>query len=217
MTTDLTNINFDLLKFQNLKCHNIPNSKMTYSKSKLEYKGEKLIINTPKTFSWGVSLNDRFNNNEYQLPLVFDMSDNYEFCNTFTGLIQYLKELVLENKDNFNLYDLEKDDLKKWDKFLFTSAKTPDKRTLYCKIKTKKIFKGVNQGDVTFLTKIYHGDEEVDMLDYCDKRIDCETALHIEGLYLGGGNISLQMKLVEIQVEEVKKSSGEMIDRLLSV
>jgi len=189
-----------------------------------------LVISTSRLFSFGVSENKSQETgkvNGWTFPLCLWSRDGpteqeKDFTEAFTSIVDKCIEHLVENKEEIELYDLQKSDLEKskgglnplyWKKEKYSDPKTkkvslrvvPDSGpTLY----TKLIYSKKNE---KFLSQFYNmNDESVNPLDMMGKYCYTTSAVKIESIFIGS-KISLQVKLYEAVVEPTSTGMKRLI------
>ena len=176
-----------------------------------------LVLLTENLFSFGVSENKDVKTGEvngYVVPICLWSKDNpseteKEWVNTFDKIVEKCKDHILDVKDEIGKYDLEKNDLKKFnplywkrDKGKIVDGVGP---TLYAKViqskKTGKI--------ITSFVDETTG-EEVEATSLMGKYCYVKAAVKIESIYVGS-RLSLQVKLLECNVRMADSGSKRLL------
>lgn len=215
----------------------IPDStpKIEFKRINIQTKNEDgtvgdLVISTSRLFSFGVSENKSQETgkvNGWTFPLCLWSRDGpteheKDFTDTFTAIVDKCIEHLVENKEEIEMYDLQKSDLEKskgglnplyWKKEKYTDPKTKKVSlrvvpgsgpTLY----TKLIYSKKNE---KFLSQFYNmNDESVNPLDMMGKYCYTTSAVKIESIFIGS-KISLQVKLYEAVVEPTSAGMKRLI------
>lgn len=215
----------------------IPDStpKIEFKRINIQTKNEDgtvgdLIISTSRLFSFGVSetkSQETGNVNGWTFPLCLwsrDGPTEYEknFTDTFEAIVDKCITHLVDNKEEIEMYDLQKSDLEKskgglnplyWKKEKYTDPKTNKTSlrvvpgsgpTLY----TKLIYSKKNE---KFLSQFYDtNDEPVDPLSMMGKYCYTTSAVKIESIFIGS-KISLQVKLYEAVVEPTTSGMKRLI------
>ena len=168
-----------------------------------------LIFETEQCFSFGISPNTDVSSgklNGYVFPLCLYSKNGVtdrekEWVETINRVVEKCKDHVINNKEEIKQYDLERNDLKKFnpiywkrDKGKIVDGTGP---TLYAKLlhskKTNKI-----------MTLFYNdSDEQIDPLSLEKKYCFAKGTIKIESIFIGT-KISLQIKLYECAVKLLK-------------
>jgi hypothetical protein len=215
----------------------IPDStpKIEFKRINIQTKNEDgtvgdLVISTSRLFSFGVSESKSQETgkvNGWTFPLCLWSRDGpteheKDFTDTFTAIVDKCIEHLVENKEEIEMYDLQKSDLEKskgglnplyWKKEKYTDPKTKKVSlrvvpgsgpTLY----TKLIYSKKNE---KFLSQFYNmNDESVNPLDMMGKYCYTTSAVKIESIFIGS-KISLQVKLYEAVVEPTSAGMKRLI------
>jgi len=165
-----------------------------------------LIIPTSRLFSFGVSENTNPETkkvNGYVMPLCLYNRDGPSkeekaFVETFNNIVERCKDHLVENREEIEMYELEKRDLKKLNPLYWKREKgkiVPGTGpTLYVKLIVSK-----KQNKI--VSMFYnHNDEPVDPLKLLGKYCYATSAIKIESIFIGN-KISLQVKLYECEVK----------------
>ena len=143
--------------------------------------------------------------NGYTMPLCLWNKDGATeeektFTDVFNEVVEFIKDYVIENKNDIEKYDLEKGDLKKFNPLYWKreKGKIVEGRgpTLYSKLLVSKKEKRI-------MTTFYDADtqEEIeDPMDLLKKYCWVDAAIKIESIFIGT-KISLQVKLYEASVK----------------
>ena len=224
--TQLTNpFQFDKKKitFSKPEINTIPGSDITYKRIRLgtQYPDGTygdLILKTSMVFSYGVQENRDMKTNDingYTLPLCMWNKDGAskeekQFTDVNDQITEVAKDHLLKNKDDLELYDLERSELKKlnplyWkrEKGKIVEGRGP---TLYPKLLVKK------KENNKILTGFYKlsNDEKVDALDLKGKYCYVEAAIKYESIFIGT-KISLQVKCLEANVRTLDNSNKRLL------
>ena len=207
--TTIDNLDFNLIEFSKPEQNNIPGQKVTYSRVRVGIRkdGElcDLIIPSPANLTcWGLQENrDMVTQalNGYQLPIALWSNggakpEEKEFTDKFNDLCEYIKKHLVENRDELGKYDLEMNDLKKFNPLYWKmeKGKIVEGRgpTLYAKCMYDKKNEKINTIFVNEETQ-----QMVNPLSVLGKHSNVHFALKIEGIFIGT-RISFQVKLHEV-------------------
>lgn len=205
----------------------VPDTTIEYKRINISTRNEdgtegELVFPTSRLFSFGVSINEDPQTKKitgYTFPLCLWSRDGptqeeKEWIETFDKVVDCCIDHLVDNKEEADLFDLERSDLTKskgglnplyWKKEKVTDPETGKMvlrkveglgPTLYTKlIYSKKKDK--------FLTMFYDRDNNpIDARDLMGKYCHAEGAVKIESIFISGtGKISLQTKLYEAVVE----------------
>lgn len=212
MLTKASGYNVNRILFSKPIIGNVPNSTFTFKRINISTKNSdgsvgELIIPTERCFSFGVQENlglDKKTVNGYVLPICLFTKDaptkaEREWVDTFEAIVKRCSDYLIDHKDDLEEYELEEAHLKKLNPLYYKKEK--GKRvegagpTLYPKlIQSKKLDK--------IQTKIVDKrGNELDPLSIQKKYCYVKAAIKIEGIYIGGGKYTLQVKLYNAQVE----------------
>lgn len=176
-----------------------------------------LILPTESLYSFGLSDNVDPNtgkSNGLSMSLCMWAKDNASeaekaWTTTLDNIVEHVKDHVLDIKDEIGKYDLERNDLKKFnplywkrDKGKIVEGTGP---MLYVKlIHSKKQDK--------FITKFFdeESDEELDPTTLIGKSFYTTCAVKIESIYVGS-KISLQVKLFEANIRLLDTSRKRLL------
>lgn len=224
--TKVSGYNVNNMIFSEPQENKIPNSTFSYKRINISTRNNNgtigdLVLQTPTLFSFGVQENinpETQEVNGYIMPLCMwtkggCTDEEKEWTDTFNKICEHCKEHLIEHRTEFGKWDLEMNDLKKFNPLYWKR----DKRTglvengtgptLYPKlIMSKKLDKIMS----VFFDK-FTGDD-IDPLSILGKMCNVTAAVKIESIFIGN-KISLQVKLWETEVE--LKSVG--VKRLLQV
>lgn len=237
VVTPVKNYDTNRMIFTEPTSGTIPDStpKIEFKRINVQTKNEDgtvgdLVISTSRLFSFGVSENKSQETgkvNGWTFPLCLWSRDGpteheKDFTETFTSIVDKCIDHLTENKEEIEMYDLQKSDLEKskgglnplyWKKEKYTDPKTKKVSlrvvpgsgpTLY----TKLIYSKKNE---KFLSQFYNmNDESVNPLDMMGKYCYTTSAIKIESIFIGS-KISLQVKLYEAVVEPTSSGMKRLI------
>lgn len=214
--------NTNKLVFSKPVSSTIPNSALTFERIMISTKNNdgsvgELILPTfdptrnygnnskPELFSFGMSENTDMTSgkvNGYTVPICLwnkdgATNDEKAWTDTFDKIVEVCKDHVLSVKDEIGKYDLERNDLKKFNPLYWKrdKGKVVDGTgpTLYSKIiHSKKNDK--------FITQFYdYNGNPIDPMQLMGKRCYGRFAVKFESIFIGN-KISLQVKLYEAEV-----------------
>lgn len=224
--TMLSNFNVERTILGEPQKKTIPNSTLPYLKLPISVVNSDdtvgdFIILTPRLFSFGVQENFDLAKptqlNGYSLPLCMWSRDGAtdaekEWTDKFTEICEYIKKYLVEHKEELEKYDLNENDLKKFnplywkrDKGKIVEGTGP---TLYPKLicyppKKKKgeILSDQEANKKEIHTRFYDlKGEKIEPLTILSKQCYATTAIKLESVYVGS-KITLQFKVYEASVE----------------
>lgn len=191
----------------------------------------ELVLSTERLFSFGVSENTSQETgkvNGYTFPLCLWNRDNpteaeKAWTNTFNAIVNQCIDHLVENREEIDMFELQRSDLTKskgglnplyWKKEKHTnsSGKTVLRPvpgtgpTLY----TKLIF---SKKQDKFLSQFFdQNDDPVDPMQMMGKYCYTRAAVKIESIFIGS-RISLQVKLYEAVVEPTSGGMKRLLQR----
>ena len=177
-----------------------------------------LILPTSRLFSFGVGENTNPETrkvNGYVMPLCLWNRDGAskeekEWSGTFENIVETCKDHLVANREEIDMYELEKRDLKKFNPLYWKREKGKivegSGPTLYAKLISSK-----KQNKI--ITMYYNNDgEEVDPLSLLGKYCYAKGAVKIESIFIGN-KISLQVKLYECEVRIMDTGMKRMMKK----
>lgn len=228
--TQLTNFkNYDVnrLIFSNPEVGNIPGSvsKLTFKRIRIATKnvdgtiGDLVLATPPDLMCYGLQEQTDPSNgaiNGYQFPLVLwnrnsPTDDEKDFTSTIHKICDACKEHLVKNRDTIEKYDLEMNDLKKFNPLYYKmeKGKIVDGKgpMLYIKTLTSK-----KEGVIKVHTIFTDADnnEIISPMDLMGKRCYVRGAIKIESIFIGT-KISLQLKLFEAQVKVIDSAFKSLL------
>lgn len=223
--TSATGYNTDRLVFSDPQTGNIPNSvpAITFRRINIQTKNPDgtigdLIIPTTKLFSFGVSENtnpDSGKVNGYVMPICLWNKDSptqeeKDWSTTFDKIVDKCKDHLIENKDSLEMYDLERNDLKKLNPLYWKREKGKivegSGPTLYAKLIVSK-----KHDKIVSMFYDFEGNN-VNPLDLLQKYCYAKSAIKIESIFIGN-KISLQVKLYECEVKVSESGMKRLLKR----
>jgi len=175
--------------------------------------GELILLTPPNLMSFGLQENIEMgtgNVNGYQFPMCLwnkngPSLDETKFVDTFNKIVDYCKKYLVDNRDMIEKYDLEMNDLKKFNPLYWKMDKgkiVEDKGPmLYIKV--------INNRSTDKISTYFIDDETntfMDPMDLRNKRCYVQAAIKIESIFIGN-KISLQIKLKEAIVRVIDTGS----------
>ena len=190
-----------------------------------------LIFGTEKLYSFGVSENKSLDSGKisgYVMPLCLWSRDGptaaeKSFTDIFTAIVDKCKEHLVENREEIEKFDLELNDLKKFNPLYYKKEKVVDSKT------GKTVLKAVEGQGPTLYAKLIYSKKnnnfttsffspkdgsEVDPLSLLNKHCFTRAAIKIESIFVGQ-RLSLQVKVYEAEVEEKQMGSRRLLQRAL--
>jgi len=227
----LTNYNtFDAkrLIFTKPEVGNIPGavSKLTFKRIRIAIKnpdgsiGDLIMATPPDLLCYGLQEQTDPSNgvvNGYQFPMVLwnrndPTSDEKAFTDAIHQISDACKEHLIKNKEEIEKYDLEMNDLKKFNPLYYkmekgkvVEGKGP---MLYIKTMTSKKAEGIKINTV-FTDAATN--EYINPMDLMNKRCYVQGAIKIESIFVGN-KISLQVKLFESRVKVVDTAFRSLLN-----
>ena len=177
-----------------------------------------LILPTTKLFSFGVSENanpETGKVNGYVMPLCLWNRDGAsqeekDWSDTFDNIIEMCKDHLVANREEIEMYELEKRDLKKlnplyWkrDKGRVVEGTGP---TLYAKLIVSK-----KQSKIVTMFFDFDGNN-IDPMTLLGKYCFTKSAVKIESIFIGN-KISIQVKLYECEVKLMDTGMKRLMKR----
>jgi hypothetical protein len=180
--------------------------------------GELIFPTEPNLFSFGVSENKSIDSdkiNGYVLPVCLYNRENptegeKQWVKKFDDVVEKCKDHLLENRESLEQYELERNDLKKFnplywkrDKGRIVEGTGP---TLYAKlIQSKKMDK--------IVTMFFASDgSPLNPLELIGKYCSVRAAIKIESIFFGT-KLSLQVKLYECEVKLLQTGMPRLLAR----
>ena len=203
----------------------IPDSKPSISFSRIMISNKnkdgtegELIVPTSELFTFGVgeNLNQETGKvNGYVLPLCLHnkngpSSDEEAFVETFNNIVDRCKKYLIDNKETLGQYELELNDLKKFNPLYYKREKGKivdgSGPTLYGKLITSK-----KNGIVTKFYDSTTG-ESLNPLDLLGTYSFAKAAIKIESIFIGN-KISLQVKVYECDIRPSNTGMKRLLKR----
>ena len=209
--TSTENLNINNIVFSKPELNNIPGNKLSYKRIRINIKnGEELsdlvLQSPPNLLSWGLSEQiDMQSNalNGYQIPVCLwsksgPTPEEKKFTDTFDNICQYIKNYLVEHRDEIEQYSLEFADLKKFNPLYWKTEKgkvLEDRGpTLYAKCLYNKKTEKIN---TLFLNEAENPPRRVNPLSLIGKSCYVKIALKLESIFIGT-KISFQVKCQEV-------------------
>ena len=226
--TDFKDYNVSRLIFSNPEVGSIPGSvsKLTFKRIRIATKnldgtiGDLVLATPPDLMCYGLQeQTDPATGvvNGYQFPMVLWNRNNptdeeKAFTNTIHQICDACKEHLVQNRDTIEKYDLEMNDLKKFNPLYYkmekgkiVEGKGP---MLYIKTLASK-----KDGIIKVHTIFTDADtnELIAPMDLMGKRCYVRGAIKIESIFIGT-KISLQLKLFEAQVKVIDRAFKSLLN-----
>jgi hypothetical protein len=226
--TDFKDYDINRLVFSNPEVGNIPGSvsKLTFKRIRIATKntdgtiGDLVLATPPDLMCYGLQeQTDPATGviNGYQFPMVLWNRNNptdeeKAFTTTIHKICDACKEHLVKTRDTIEKYDLELNDLKKFNPLYYkmekgkiVEGKGP---MLYIKTLTSK-----KEGTIKVHTIFTDGEtnEVISPMDLMGKRCYVRGAIKIESIFIGT-KISLQLKLFEAQVKVIDRAFKSLLN-----
>ena len=203
----------------------IPDSTIKYRRINISYIYEdgsigELVIPTERIYSYGLSENVNQTTGKidgYSLPLVLynkngPTPQEKQFVDTFNDITNTCKKYLLDEKDNLELYDLEANDLKKFNPIYYKRDKGKiiegSPPTLYAKLIVKKDKKDGNR----IISKFYDEEsgEGIIPLNILGKACYTSSVIKFESIFLGN-KYAMQVKLYESNIKTIETGMKRLL------
>lgn len=224
--TDFHKFDAKRIIFSKPEVGNIPGSKLTFKRIRIAIRnpdgtiGDLILATPPNLMCFGLQeTTDQASGkvNGYQFPMVlWNRNDPTVDEKLFTEVIHTIsdtcKEHLVKHRDEIEKYDLEMNDLKKFNPLYYkmekgkiVEGKGP---MLYIKTLSSK------KDDLIKINTVFTDEETCEVLDPMDllgKRCYVQGAIKIESIFIGT-KISLQTKLYEATVKIVDTSFRSLLN-----
>lgn len=207
--------------FSDVSVGNIPDSKLKFKRVNIftanpDGTSGELIFRTPRLFSFGLQENrdpvtGRLNG--YTLPhCMWDRdgasAEQKQLTDCMECVTEECKKWLIKNREQIEMYDLDMNDLKKFNPFYWKKDKgqiVPGTGpTLYAKLLT-------NKKDEAIKTKFFDMDRcEIDPLQFLNKRAHIMSLIKFESIFIGT-KISLQIKILNVQIDPVETEVAPLL------
>lgn len=226
--TDFKNYDVNKLIFSNPEVGNIPGSvsKLTFKRIRIATKnpdgtiGDLVLATPPDLMCYGLQeQTDPATGaiNGYQFPLVLwnrnnPTDDEKAFTTTIHKICDACKEHLVKHRDTIEKYDLELNDLKKFNPLYYKmeKGKIVEGKGPMLYIKTLASKKDGNIKVNTVFTDA-ETNEIIAPMDLMGKRCYTRGAIKIESIFIGT-KISLQLKLFEAQVKVLDRAFKSLLN-----
>ena len=230
--SNATNYNIDDLIFSDPVVQSIPDSdpKIEFKRINISTKYEDgnvgdLIFETERLYSFGVSENkspETQKVNSWSIPLCMwnrdGPSDSQKaFTDLFDQISEKCKDHVIDTKEELELFDLEKSDLRKISSCMYwktervkdeKTKKMVSRRTGGPTLYAKLIYSRKNE---RFVTNMYDPTgESIEPRSLIKKHCYARAAVKIESIFIGRV-VCLQVKVIEAEVEERQMGNSRML------
>lgn len=225
--TSASGYNVKNMIFSDPQHNSIPNTvpQISYKRINISTKNPDgtvgdLIIPTSKLFSFGVSENTNPETgkvNGYVLPICLWNKDGAsteekDFTDTIDNIVEKCKDHLVSVKDDIEVYDLSKSDLKKFNPLYWKREKGKIVEGTGPNLYTKLIL-SKKKGNTKILTMFYNDrGEEIDPYTLLGKYCHVNCAIKIESIFIGN-KISLQIKLYEAEVTLIDTGMKRMLKK----
>lgn len=226
--TDFKNYDVKRLLFSKPEVGTIPGSmsKLTFKRIRIATKnpdgtvGDLVIATPPNLMCYGLQEQTDPSTgaiNGYQFPLVLwnrnePTQEEKTFTDTISKICETCKEHLITHKEEIEKYDLEMNDLKKFNPLYFKTEKGKVVEgkgpMLYIKTLTSK------KADTFKIYTVFTDadtNEVIEPMDLMNKRCYVQGALKIESIFVGN-KISLQMKLFEARVNIIDTAFRSLLN-----
>jgi hypothetical protein len=224
--TDFHKFDAKRILFTKPEVGNIPGSKLTFKRIRIAIRnpdgttGDLILATPPNLMCFGLQeTTDQANGkvNGYQFPMVLwnrndPSSDEKLFTEVIHQISDACKEHLVKHREDIDRYDLEMNDLKKFNPLYYKMEKgriVEGKGPMfYIKTLTSK------KDDQIKINTVFTDEETSEVLDPFDllgKRCYVQGAIKIESIFIGT-KISLQTKLYEATVKIVDTSFRSLLN-----
>lgn len=181
----------------------------------------ELVIPTLQVYSFGLSENvnpQTSKTDGYSLSLCLYNKDSptdeqKKWVDTFNAIVEYIKQYLLDHKDDIEKYELEPADLKKLNPLYYKKEKGKivdgTGPTLYAKVMQNK-----KTNSITSPFCDENGND-LDPLSILGKRCYATAAIKFEGIFIGS-KISLQVKVYEAKVKLIDSAPKRFLQSMSS-
>ena len=182
----------------------------------------ELIIPTLSVYSFGLSENVNPQTQKadgHSLSLCLYSKDNpsdeqKKWVETFNAIVEYIKQYLLDHKDDIEKYELEPADLKKFNPLYYKKDKGKivdgTGPTLYAKVMQNK------KTDSITTPFCDENGRDIDPLSILGKRCYATAAIKFEGVFIGS-RISLQIKVYEAKIKLIDSAPRRFLQTMSSV
>jgi hypothetical protein len=181
----------------------------------------ELVIPTLQVYSFGLSENvnpQTSKTDGYSLSLCLYSKDNVteeqkKWVETFNSIVEYIKQYLLDHKDDIEKYELETADLKKLNPLYYKKDKGKIVEgtgpTLYAKVMQNK------KNNLITTPFCDENGKDIDPLAMLGKRCYATAAIKFEGIFIGS-RISLQVKVYEAKIKLIDSAPRRFLQSMSS-
>ncbi len=181
----------------------------------------ELILPTLPVYSFGLSENvnpQTSKTDGYSLSLCLYSKDSptdeqKKWVETFNSIVDYIKQYLLDHRDDIEKYELEAADLKKLNPLYYKKDKGKIVEgtgpTLYAKVMQNK-----KNNSITTPFCDENG-RDIDPLSILGKRCYATAAIKFEGIFIGA-RISLQVKVYEAKIKLIDSAPKRFLQSFAS-
>lgn len=179
----------------------------------------ELVIPTLSVYSFGLSENVNPQTQKadgHSLSLCLYSKDNpsdeqKKWVETFNAIVEYIKQYLLDHKDDIEKYELEPADLKKFNPLYYKKDKGKiidgTGPTLYAKVMQNK------KTDSITTPFCDENGRDIDPLSILGKRCYATAAIKFEGVFIGS-RISLQIKVYEAKIKLIDSAPRRFLQTM---
>lgn len=179
----------------------------------------ELVIPTLSVYSFGLSENVNPQTQKadgHSLSLCLYSKDNpsdeqKKWVETFNSIVEYIKQYLLDHKDDIEKYELEPADLKKFNPLYYKKDKGKivdgTGPTLYAKVMQNK------KTDSITTPFCDENGRDIDPLSILGKRCYATAAIKFEGVFIGS-RISLQIKVYEAKIKLIDSAPRRFLQTM---
>lgn len=229
---DITEYDVNNIIFSEPQLNTIPNQpSVKYYRIYLDTRnpnGTKgsVLIRTPQLFSFGVSENKSFNENEkgggYTFPLCLwsregATDEEKSWISSFNAIVDHCKKKVFELAEDVERYDLSENEFKTFNPLFYKKEKGKivegQGPTLYPKlIQTRN---GKDNGKNKFYSNFFDKDTEqqLEPLELIGKHCQTTAIIKVESIFINSKSIKLQVKLFEAVVSIAQNTRKNFLVR----
>ena len=208
--TDIQQFNVQDLVFSKPEIGNIPGQKINFKRIRIGIRypdqniGDLIIATPPQLMCFGLQENRDMNTNMingYSLPICLwnrngPTQEEKMFTDTFDVITEYIKNYLIEHRDDIEKYDLDMADLKKLNPLYWKTEKGKIVEEKGPMIYAKVIWsKKTNTINTIFVDE--DTNQENNPLELLNKQCYVTVAIKFESIFIGN-KISLQIKLFEV-------------------
>jgi hypothetical protein len=234
----VSDFKLDNVIFPSPQLGNIPNTKITFHRLPIHYKNKDgsigdLVFCTEKIFSFGIKEQldpvTKISTGNYTLPLCLfnrnEVSENEKmWSENFKSIVNKCKEHLLKLKEDEefseNGYKINKDNLEDFEiNSVYLGPRNKNKKVEdpnYKPILSPKLISKYNRdgenNEKEVITQFYdENGENINYKDLIGKYFNTTAAIKIEGIFINKKTISLQVKVLEAEVELVNSGRKSLL------